>query len=255
MRRTEHLGSAKITAVAANTFKQLLYRKRTILMSVFLVLPIALAVFWLVEAKGEDPFEEFSDLFKVLYLHILLPLITLILGIYLFNQEFKEHTVTYLFVRPIRRWEVYLGKWFGMISAMLLMFVPSLLITFLLMFSRAEGTGYWDDLIGYLLVLVLGILLYSTFFAMLGIRLKHPMLIGILAGFIWEKSISALGTTLAKLTVLYHLSVIGDGIVEESGFGIYSGDANVATSAVILLLLFCLFAGLSIRFLSAKELI
>ena len=247
-------GKGAISVLTRYTFLQLLYRKRTIGMAVFMLIPIVLAFVWLAKEKDPKPLEFFTALFYVLFLHILLPLVTLILSVNIFNSEFKNHTMAYLFVRPIPRWAVFIGKFFGLLLAELLVILPSVLITFFLILSKAEAIHYWDDLAGFIIITILGITVYSSFFIMLGTRFKHPLLLGIVVAFFWESTISTFSTTIAKLTGLYHLVSIGREFIDEPPFSLASNHSEAYVSFLVILGICIVCAALSIYFLNKKEL-
>ena len=247
-------GASTIPVLARLAFVQLLYRKRTIFLSLFMLIPVAIALVWALKEENPSPLRDFSQIFFVLHLHILLPLLTLLLSVNLFNSDIKDRTITYLLVRPLPRWTVLVGKFLGLVCAELLVFLPSVLLTFIVFLSIGGAESYWDDLGGFILISIFGVIAYSAFFTLLGIIFKHPLLLGIFVAFFWEKTVSAISTTVGKLTILYYLVSLGRGIIDVDPFADPSSSVSGVTSVIVLLSLIAFFSLLSVAALNRKEL-
>ena len=243
-----------LPVIVLTTFRQLLFRKQVFLLIFFMLIPVAVALVWFGNVKDPEPMDFFSQIYNNLYLHILLLLVSLILSVNIFNAEFKDRTVAYLFTRPVPRWNYYVGKFVGLLLVQFVIVLPSVLITFWIIFAKGGPAGYWDDLGGFLMVSMMAILVYSSFFAMLGIKLRHPLLIGLFTAFVWEIVISGYSTTVAKLTAMYHLQSIAHGTVDDGYFAHLLYYSSVGNSFVVLFCITGTLAGISIYFLYKKEL-
>jgi len=239
--------------IVKTSFFETLYKKRTLSISIFLVIPIALVILWLVNVEDPKPLEDFSGLFQVLFLHILIPLVTLLLGVDLFNSEFKSKTISYMFMRPVPRWAIYVGKIVGLYLTQLLLILLSVAVTFIMMLSKGDNSGYLDDLGGFLFLSALATLVYTSFFVMLGIKFKRPMVIGLVVAFFYEKTISAFSTTIAKATMLFHLFSVGKEIIDVPPFSNLYYFEDAASALLTLVVFVGLFAFLSILMLNKKE--
>jgi len=246
------LGSMPV--IVSITFRQLLFRKQIFLMIFFMLIPVAVALVWLGNVKEPEPMIFFSEMYNRMYLHILILLVSLILSVNIFNAEFKDRTAAYLFTRPIPRWNLYVGKFVGLLLVQFTIVLPSVLITFWIIFAKGGPSGYWDDLIGFLIISMMAILVYSSFFAMLGIKLRFPLLIGLFVAFVWEIVISGFSTTVAKLTAMYHLQSIAHGMTDEGYFANLLNYSSVGDALVVLFCITGALALISIYFLYSKEL-
>ena len=246
-------GADVIFALASGTLHQILYRKRIILLAFFMLLPAIVAVIFITNVEEPKPLEDFSGLYIGIYLNILILLVSLILAVNLFHNEFKEHTISYLFIRPLPRWKIYIGKLMGLVAAQLVIVIPSILITFFIMLGKGNIGFFWDDLGGFLVISVMAIMVYSTFFTMLGIRFKHPLLIGLVVAFIWEISISNVGETVRKCTAMYYLRSIGRETIDAELFSSIAKYSSISTAFLVLFSIMAVIGVLSVHFLNNKE--
>jgi len=240
--------------IISTTFRQLLFRKQIFLMIFFMLLPVIVALVWLTNVEDPEPMYFFSEIYSSLYLHIIILLVSLILSVSIFNAEFKDRTMAYLFTRPVPRWNIYVGKFVGLLLVQFVLVLPSVLITFWIVFAKGGPAGYWDDLFFYLLVTMMAILVYSSFFTMLGIKLRSPLLIGLFVAFVWEIVISGYSTTVSKLTAMFHLQSIAHGTMDEGYFADLIYYSSVGNAFLVLFCITGALAGISIYFLYTKEL-
>ncbi len=92
------------------TLRQYLHGKRWIVVALLFLLPAALAI--LVRCTARDVPDQFLE-FLLVFMFIpqaLLPLLALIYSSGMIQDEQEEQTITYLLIRPISRWALYLVK-------------------------------------------------------------------------------------------------------------------------------------------------
>src|SRR5437764_13246543 len=92
------------------TFRQHLHGRRWIVMSGLFLLPLALTI--LVRATApEAPLIEIEFILAFMLIpQALLPLVALVYASGIIQDEQEEQTLTYLLVRPIPRWAIYVVK-------------------------------------------------------------------------------------------------------------------------------------------------
>src|SRR6185436_2130101 len=59
------------------------------------------------------------------YVHVLLLVVTLFYGTALVSDELEDKTITYLFIRPVSKSTIYLGKYLAYLVAAGLLLLPS----------------------------------------------------------------------------------------------------------------------------------
>lgn len=142
------------------------------------------------------------------YLHLLLPILAVLTGVSIINEEVEDQTLAYLIVRPIPKWQIVLAKSTVYFAAVGVIVAGSLILSFTIL-NLQLGFGGWVDASGKLLkglgVLLLGFLAYLTFFGCLGAWLKKPVLTGLLFAFGWENLVSYFPGNVKYLTIVHYL--------------------------------------------------
>jgi hypothetical protein len=137
-----------------------------------------------------------------------LPLLALFFGSGGLREEVEDQTLTYAFVRPFGRGAIFLART-G--AAAIVVLVPVLL-------GLVIATDDPVALPRQLAIAVLGALAYVPLFALLGLVLKRPMLVG-LGVLAWDQVLGAVPGFLSQLTLRTHLR----GLLElPSGDGLFA---------------------------------
>lgn len=123
-----------------------------------------------------------------------LPLLALFFGSGGLREEVEDQTLTYAFVRPLDRGAIFLARTAAAAIVVLLPVVVGVLV----------ATSSPLELPRQLAVTLLGVLAYVPLFAMLGLVLQHPMLVG-LAVITWDQILGAVPGFLSLLTIRTHL--------------------------------------------------
>jgi hypothetical protein len=123
-----------------------------------------------------------------------LPLLALFFGSGGLREEVEDQTLTYAFVRPLDRGAIFLAR---TAAAAVVVMIPIVIGLLVALSSPLE-------LPRQLAVALLGVLAYVPLFAMLGLVLQHPMLVG-LAVLAWDQILGAVPGFLSLLTVRTHL--------------------------------------------------
>lgn len=123
-----------------------------------------------------------------------LPLLALFFGSGGLREEVEDQTLTYAFVRPLARGAIFLARTAAAAIVVLLPILIGILVAA-------------DDpltLPKQLAIALLGVLAYVPLFALLGLVLKHPMLVG-LGVVVWDQLLGAVPGFLSQLTLRTHL--------------------------------------------------
>ncbi len=203
-----------------------------------------------------------SDLFPqvsfFLYLHFLLPLLSVFVGTAVIADEVEERTFPYLLVRPIPRPFIVLAKTVaGILTVGALLFVSLGLTYSVMVFDR--GASGWMSGIPQLLrsgsVLLLGLMVYVPLFGLLGGIFKHSVLAGLLFTFGWESSIAFFPGNVKLLTVVHYLHVLFPPFQKTRliDFILPAVQISSATAVFVLLVMSVVFAGLMALLPVVKE--
>lgn len=130
----------------------------------------------------------------------------------LFRAEMLEKTLHYYYLTPVRRELLVAGKYLAGLAVALVLFVGSVVASFL-MIGRHAGQQYSDyifhgpglsQLEWYALVAALACIGYGAVFLMCGIFFRNPMIPAAVV-FVWEALNPFLPTLLKKISVIFYL--------------------------------------------------
>jgi ABC-type transport system involved in multi-copper enzyme maturation permease subunit len=137
--------------------------------------------------------------------------VTLFYGTALISEEVEEKTLTYLFVRPIPKPTIMIGKFLALIWIGTLLVLPTIIISYAILYLRGDMGPFFGD-IGLLGkdvgIVLLALLAYGSFFSLLGAWLKHSILSGLVYAFGWEGIVSYLPGFTRKLTITHYVQSI-----------------------------------------------
>jgi ABC-2 type transport system permease protein len=98
-------------------------------------------------------------------------------------------------------------------------------------------------LLAYLGVLVLGAVVYSSLFLVMGVVLKQPLYLGLIYAFVWEGFIGSLPGAVGNITIMHQLRVIASSQIHNGGISGVSGDPVASLVTLIILAAVLLIAG------------
>ncbi len=201
-------GSLLQTIFMTQTRTTLTSRKAIALICVNL-LPIVGAVFYLL-SDGKSGLDIYKGLVEFVVFTLLLPLTCLFNGGPAVVEEIEGRTITYLFLRPVSKPAIFLGKMFSaVVSSVLLVIVPMIPLFFICM---AAGGSVDESLKLFFQTLVsgtVGCVAYTAFFAALGALFARSLLAGILYWAVVEWGMSFV-PILEFATLKFHLRNAGN---------------------------------------------
>src|SRR5690349_22324998 len=183
---------------------EMLWSRRTIFMMLVAGAPVVIAcILRIVVALGAPVFEDhrtthdgvtqtvrmtgpaiFGLMIWVFYLRFTVPVLGVFYGTSLMADEVEDKTITYLFVRPIRRGAVLLGKYLAYLACTVFVVLPSIVLVYLLVVPMRGSLGAsFIDLVKDLCLLALGLSVYGALFAFVGAKFKRPLLVGLIFAF------------------------------------------------------------------------
>jgi ABC-type transport system involved in multi-copper enzyme maturation permease subunit len=202
----------------------------------------------------------FGLIFWFLYLRFIVPILGVFYGTALIADEVDDKTITYLFVRPIPRGAVLLGKYLAYLACTVLIVLPSVMLVFFLVVPIGSGSvaQSFPALVKDLGLLALGLAVYGAVFAFIGAQLKRPLLFGLFFAFGWEFVTLALPGYLKKFTVAYYLQALAPHTMPQDSAltmlqAIFRDQPPVWASVATLLVMVVVFLGLAIRAVERRE--
>jgi len=181
------------------TVRQLLGRRRTLLLLLLAALPLLLAlVFRLFDRIDVERYS--NSVFDGVLIAIVLPLTAVLFGTGAFGAELDEGTVLYLLAKPLPRWAVVLAKAMAAAVLTLLLTVGSILAGALVEVVPAGDVGVRATE-AYVGATVVGALCYVAVFVAVSMFTRRALVIGIGYTLIWEGLLSSLLPGIANLSI------------------------------------------------------
>lgn len=242
--------------IADLSFGGLLWSRRTLFLAGLVGLPVVLAaVVRIASLRAGTPVlllstdelqgtSLFGTMVWVLYVRFIVPMLGVLYGTALVADEVEQRTLTYLFVRPVPKASVLLGKYVAYLACTTLLLLPTVTLVFFLTvpLDALSVAQAFPALLADQALLVVGLAAYGACFAAVGAAVRRPLVAGLVFVLGWEPTALLIPGYLGRLTLGYYLQ----GMVphpmppDESGIGLLlQGGVEVlspATSAGVLLL-------------------
>jgi len=180
------------------TVRQLLGGKRTWALGALAALPAVVMFFGGRDRTAEGAFEFFHEAPLATMFLVVLPLIPLILGAAALGDERRQHTLSFIALRPLPRWIIVGAKLTGA-------WVSSFAITgsgsLLLAIALGSGGGGWEPAFPVVLAAAISTLAYATLFIVLGYLFERAVIFGLAYIFLWEAIFTQTAPGLAPVSL------------------------------------------------------
>lgn len=178
------------TVILTLTLRELLGKRRALLMLGLAALPVVVAIIFRVGEPDVDRDEWVANvLLKGLVVTAVLPLCALIFGTTALGSEIEDGTAVYLLSKPVPRWRIIGAKLGG--AAL----VSVLLVTLSTATAAAialTGTGGTSIYVGFTVATALGCVAYCCIFVLLSVLTSRALIAGLIYVFLWEGVVTEL---------------------------------------------------------------
>jgi len=190
---------AAIPEIAKITLRQLLGRRRTLLLILLATLPVLLAVAF--RLAGQTDVERFSRrIFDTISMTILLPLVAILFGTGAFGSEIDDGTIVYLLAKPVPRWVVVAAKAISATAVAVLLTGGATLLAGVIDLFPAGNDGVLATE-AQVLAMVVGSLCYVSLFLAVSLFTRRALVIGIGYMLVWEGALSFMLPGIANLSI------------------------------------------------------
>ena len=230
-----------LRAMLTYSIRKLLTNRRWII--VLLLASLVGVVMGYSASLNSDPLNQGSDLLNLLVLSFVLPIMAMIFGASMIRNEIDDRSITQVITSPVDRRISYLGYY---LSLLIVLAISLVVVTGVGWAGYYLVSGVSGDsavmLSEYLAVILLGAVVYSSLFLVMGVILKQPIYLGLIYAFIWEGFIGSFQGAIGSLTIMHQLRVIASGQIHYGSISGISGDAGASfislfvLTAVLLLL-------------------
>jgi ABC-2 type transport system permease protein len=210
-------GWRDVKTIAFLTLDTLFWSKKTVFVCLLSLIVLALAVVGRVVLSlnlvptALPSSQVFGTLMATSVIRFLVIFVTLFYGTALISEEVEGKTLTYLFMRPIAKPTIMLGKYLALTWIGAIMVLPTVFLSYLILYLRSDMRPFFADM-GVLgrdiPIVLLALLAYGSFFALLGAWLKHSILVGLIYAFGWEGFVAVLPGFTRKLTITHYIQSI-----------------------------------------------
>ena len=215
------------------TARQLLGRRRTLVIGLLLALPILIAVIYRFsdEAGSGEATGEFAlGLVSVMIFTLLLPLVALVFGTASLGAEIEDGTAVFLLTKPIERWRIIAIK-IGVASVAATLFVvPTTMATTWIIHESPTADGL---MLGLGLSALGAPVLYCAAFVALSAVTSRALIFGLIYVFVWETFATRIFDSLRWVSIREYAYGWSDAVISINDNGVlYDPHLGVTTAIV-----------------------
>jgi ABC-2 type transport system permease protein len=216
-------------ALVSLTARQLLGRRRALLILLLALLPVFVALLYRFGSDRTDPLPiEFAPgMLDALVLAMVLPLAALIFGTGALGAEIEDGTAVYLLTKPIARWRIVAVKIAVSTAATLAVTLPPTVVASLIVLAgetRALTLAFG-------VAVAVGALAYCSLFVALSVRTSRALLIGLAYVFVWEAIVPTIFDGTRWFSVRQYMLGIADLISTAPRFAL---EADLSGAAALI---------------------
>jgi ABC-2 type transport system permease protein len=208
--RSGGFGPSALAALYTLTLRQHFHGKRWLVLGALFTAPAALAALVRATAPDVPPIQlEFMFVFMLIP-QALLPLVALLYGSGVIQDEQEEQTFTYLLIRPIPRWAIYAVKVLATATTTVALTAVFTTLTYLVIYLGADGAG---DNIPLRCVKAVGVhclvvVAYCSLFGVMSLLTRWTLVLGFVYTAIFEGLLANLPFSVRLLAVIYYARLI-----------------------------------------------
>ncbi len=233
-----HLGRgfdlAALAALFTLTLRQHLHGRRPLVLALLFLLPGAMAVATRWAPHAPPPAEmEFALVFNLIP-HALATLTALLYAAGVVQDEVEEQTLTYLLLRPLPRWALYVTKLAATVLVTSAFVGAFTVVTYAAIYWGTPEL--WPEILAGRALKAAGLMAlaqvgYGALFGAIGLLTRRALLVGLAYIFAVEGLLANIETVARRLTVMYYFRVLAVRWLEPPDSRVWSLDLDTAPSA------------------------
>jgi ABC-2 type transport system permease protein len=211
--------------------RQFINGKRWWIMALLFLLPAGLAILVRASQPQATPrMLEFVFVFMLIPI-ALVPLVCLLYASGIIHDELEDQTITYLFIRPIPKWEIYLAKLLATLTTTALLVAVCTSFTFVAIYAFADKPDGESIVLRCLKVdgiMALAAITYSCIFALISLLTRWTLVAGIVYTVVIEGLLGNLPFAVRLITVSYYFRIIA---ARSLDFAVVEGGRTISPIA------------------------
>jgi ABC-2 type transport system permease protein len=233
--------------IAGITLRQLLSRRRTILLLLLGGLMILVALGLRAGAEGANLPRYTSVLLETFGVATLMPLVALLFGTATIGAELEEGTAIYLLAKPVPRWATLITK-------LVVAAACSVALTCIPVFlaGLVAGGGQYGLVAAFTIASAAGSIIYCAVFVALSLLTGRALIFGLGYILIWEGVLAGLFAGTQTFSVRQHTLAFADAMTDAPR-AIFSSPLALGTAAVVSTLVVVLATAIAVRRLTLIE--
>jgi ABC-2 type transport system permease protein len=203
-------GLTALWALFGLTIRQYLHGKRWMVIGALFLLPAGLAILIRLAAPNVPSVALEFSLEFMLVPQAILPLVALLYGSGMILDELEEQTITYLLIRPLRKWALYIVKLLATITTAVLLTSVFTAITYVAIFLGADSDTVDIPLrcLKAISIHSLAVTAYCCLFGLISLLTKRSLVVGILYIAVIEFLLANLPFGIRLITIIYYARLI-----------------------------------------------
>jgi ABC-2 type transport system permease protein len=179
-----------IAEIVAVTARNLLGRRRSLLLVLLALLPVAAALLVRLSGRTGDTGDVVARaITDRLIVTTLLPIVGLVFGTAALGAEFEDGTAIFLLVKPIARWRIVVAKLIVAVGLSVVLVAPAAFVAVALL----QADGSWlAEATGAAVGTAIGATVYATVFFALSLVTGRALAIGLVYILVWEGVLAGL---------------------------------------------------------------
>jgi ABC-2 type transport system permease protein len=194
------------------TLRQHIRGRRLLVLSLLFALPSVLAALVNLLSRYPPHVEDLTFAFVFnLIPHALAPLAALLYATGIIQDEVEEQTLTYLLVRPLPRWALYVVRLLAtllMISVVTAAFTTATFVVIALTGGEPITSQLMWRALETSAALALAQAGYCGLFGLLGLLMRRSLFVGVAYIFVFEGLLASFDTVMRRMTIMFYFRVL-----------------------------------------------
>jgi ABC-2 type transport system permease protein len=214
------------------SLRQHLHGKRWIALAVLFLLPAGMAIVIRESWAQVPPLLLDFTLDWILVPQAILPLIALLYASGIIQDEQEDQTITYLLIRPLPKWLLYVVKMIATWTTTVVLVVVLTLLTYVAIYFRTDLDFNYvaGRFVKTTAIHSLAVIAYASIFGLVGVLTRPSLVVGVVYTVLIEGVLANLPLSLRMGTVIYYSRIIAYRVLDFVVHMPNGGEDDVAAT-------------------------